>query len=113
MSNHGLVWHFFRVFGHVLWLCKSIYAVLFGFIITGGFIVQQVEDLPPGEGFYFAMVTGLTIGYGDITPETVTGRLVALVLGFVGIILTGMMVATAVFSLREAWEKVFKEAPGD
>ena len=106
MPTDSLVTHFFRTFGHILWLTKSIYAVLFSLIILGGFIVQQVENLPPGEGFYFAMVTGLTIGYGDITPVTMVGRLVALFLGFIGIILTGMMVATAVFSLREAWEKV-------
>ena len=107
----SLVRHFFKFFGHMLWLCKSIYAVLFSLIVLGGLIVQQVEDLPPGDGFYFAMVTGLTIGYGDITPETWIGRGVALLLGFIGIILTGMMVATAVFSLREAWEKVYKTPP--
>lgn len=113
MATDSLVTHFFRTFGHVLWLTKSIYAVLFGLIIFGGFIVQQVENLPPGDGFYFAMVTGLTIGYGDITPATWLGRGVALVLGFIGIILTGMMVATAVFSLREAWERVYKSSPDD
>ena len=106
MAKNSLVTNFFSIFGHILWLTKSIYAVLFTLIILGGFVVQQVENLPPGEGFYFAMVTGLTIGYGDITPDTMIGRLVALFLGFIGIILTGMMVATAVFSLREAWEKV-------
>ena len=93
-------------FGRVIWLTKTIYLALFSLIVLGGFVVQQVEDLPPGEGFYFAMVTGLTIGYGDITPETMIGRLIALLLGFIGIILTGMMVATAVFSLREALEKL-------
>ena len=102
---------FFRIFGKVLWLTKSIYAVLFGLIVFGGFVVQQVQDLPPGEGFYFAMVTGLTIGYGDITPETWLGRMIALLLGLIGIILTGMMVATAVFSLREAWDRVHKSPP--
>jgi len=109
MPTDSLVTHFFRTFGHILWLTKSIYAVLFGLIIFGGFIVQQVEDLPPGEGFYFAMVTGLTIGYGDITPVTITGRLIALSLGFIGIVLTGMMVATAVFSLQNAWHAIHQD----
>ncbi|MGI9291249.1 MAG: potassium channel family protein [Gammaproteobacteria bacterium] len=104
--DSSLVREFFATFGHILWMSKSIYFVLFGLIFLGGFIVQQVEDLAPGEGFYFAMVTGLTIGYGDIAPVTLVGRMVALCLGFIGIILTGMMVATAVFSLREAWERI-------
>ena len=102
-SGKHLVGEFFSVFGRGLWRTKAIYGVLFGLIILGGFIVQQVENLAPGDGFYFAMVTGLTIGYGDITPVTLVGRLVALSLGFIGIVLTGMMVATAVFSLQKAW----------
>ena len=84
MKKDSLVKIFFLEFGKIIWLCKSIYLALFGLIILGGFIVQQVEDLPTGDGIYFAMVTGLTIGYGDIAPVTFIGRAVALVLGFNG-----------------------------
>ena len=101
VSGKYLVSEFFSLFGRVLWHTRSIYAVLFALIILGGFIVGRVEGLGWGEGFYFAMVTGLTIGYGDITPVTFVGRMTALCLGFIGIILTGMMVATAVFSLQK------------
>ena len=101
-TRKHLVGEFFSVFGRILWETKSIYGVLFTLIWLGGFAVGRVENLAWGDGFYFAMVTGLTIGYGDITPVTHVGRLIALGLGFVGIVLTGMMVATAVFSLQKA-----------
>lgn len=101
VSGKYLVTEFFSLFGRVLWHTKAIYVFLFSLILLGGFVVGRVENLEWGEGFYFAMVTGLTIGYGDITPVTFVGRLTALGLGFIGIILTGMMVATAVFSLQK------------
>jgi len=50
------------------------------------------------------MITGLTIGYGDIAPVTAEGRLLAIGLGVVGVIVTGMIVATAVHALRDAVE---------
>ena len=104
MPRDTLVSHFIRSFGYLFWQTKSIYGALLVVVVIGGFIVGRVEDLSFGEGFYFAMITGLTIGYGDITPVTALGRLLAIGLGVVGIIATGMMVATAVHALREAAE---------
>lgn len=75
---------------------------MLGLIVLGGGLVGLAEGLPLSDGIYFAMITGLTIGYGDIVPVTTVGRVVALVLGVVGIIFTGMVVATAVHALREA-----------
>ena len=66
--------------------------------------MQQVENLPPGDGFYFAMVIGLTIGYGDITPKTWIGRAVALLLGFTRVPLLEAILRTLVFVIR-AWDQ--------
>ncbi|MGO4837419.1 potassium channel family protein, partial [Rhizobiaceae sp. 2RAB30] len=48
----------------------------------------------------FTFVTGLTIGYGDLTPKHLGARLLALVIGFAGIVLTGLVAAVAVHALR-------------
>jgi general secretion pathway protein M len=61
--------------------------------------VTLVEKMPFGNSLYFAFVTGLTIGYGDIVVKTSFGRLVALLIGFDGILFTGLMVAALVVSL--------------
>jgi hypothetical protein len=50
--------------------------------------------------FNFTFVTGLTIGYGDLSPRHVVSRLLAVVIGFAGIVLTGLVVALCVEALR-------------
>jgi hypothetical protein len=55
-----------------------------------------------GEAAYFTFVTGLTIGYGDLVPSRLITRLTALVIGFIGILLTGLVAATGVHALQES-----------
>ena len=76
------------------------------FPFAGAAAVTFVEKMPFSDTLYFAFVTGLTIGYGDIVPQTPGGRLVALLIGFVGILFTGLMVAVLVFAVRESLEEV-------
>ena len=54
------------------------------------------------EALYFTFVTGLTIGYGDFTPKHLSARLLALVIGFAGIVLTGVVAAVTVQALNAA-----------
>jgi hypothetical protein len=45
-----------------------------------------------------------TIGYGDVTPKSIFGRLLALIIGLAGIVLTGLIAAISVQALRAAEE---------
>ena len=56
--------------------------VLYYLVILGlsGFLFSYFEDKPLFESFWWACVTGLTIGYGDLYPVTVGGKIVAIVL---------------------------------
>lgn len=47
-----------------------------------------------GNGWWWAITTLTTVGYGDTYPVTVTGRLVAAVLMVAGIALLGIVTAT-------------------
>jgi voltage-gated potassium channel len=51
------------------------------------------------DSLYFAFVTAFTIGYGDIAPVTAGGRIVSLLVGLLGLVFTGLVVAIATRSL--------------
>jgi len=62
------------------------------------------EGWPLGDAAYFAFVTGLTIGHGDFVPTRPITRLLALIIGFIGILLTGLLAALGVQALQIATE---------
>jgi hypothetical protein len=80
---------------------RGTLAFLLLLISLGGVVVSKVEDIKLGDGMYFAFVTGLTIGYGDITPQTTTGRIVSVIIGVVGVLFVGLTVAIATRALRD------------
>jgi voltage-gated potassium channel len=47
-----------------------------------------------GDAFWWAIVTTTTVGYGDVSPVTTEGRLIAVALMFVGIGFIGVLTAT-------------------
>ena len=49
-------------------------------LLLSGFLFSYFEDKPLFESFWWACVTGLTIGYGDLYPVTVGGKIVAIAL---------------------------------
>jgi hypothetical protein len=73
--------------------------VLFA-MIGPGLLIGHIEGWRIDEALYFTFVTGLTIGYGDLSPRHVVSRLLAVVIGFAGIVLTGLVVALCVEALR-------------
>jgi hypothetical protein len=50
-------------------------------------------------GFYFAFVSGLTIGYGDLAPKSLLTRTLAVLIGICGVLVTALVAAVAVKAL--------------
>lgn len=69
-----------------------------------GVAIGSLEGWRLDESLYFTFVTGLTIGYGDFAPKLLVARMLAIVVGFCGIVLTGLVAAVAVQALRAADE---------
>lgn len=67
-----------------------------------GLVIGWREGWGMANGVYFAFVTGLTIGYGDLVPTHFLSRFLSIVVGFSGILLTGMIAALAVCALQTA-----------
>jgi uncharacterized membrane protein len=92
--------HFF----HALAKVRGIIYGLLGWIVVDAAAIAYFEKIPFAEALYFAFVTGLTIGYGDIAPLTPAGRVVAILTGLIGILMTGLVAAIAVYALKETME---------
>ena len=66
----------------VLWpILSGLFAVIAGL----GAVVGAVEGWGVAQGVYFAFITGLTIGYGDLAPSRALTKILATVVGFLGI----------------------------
>lgn len=64
-----------------------------------GLLVGLIEGWSISESIYFAFVSGLTIGYGDFAPKTLVARMLAIMIGMCGVLLTGLVAAVAVKAL--------------
>lgn len=63
-------------------------------IISGGIAIHFAEDMSVSDGIWWSFVTATTVGYGDISPSTPIGRIIASILMLVGIGLIGSLTST-------------------
>ena len=84
---------FLRMNGLIYIIYLNIASVLFGavaiYLLERGTTVQSFDD-----ALWWAFVTSTTVGYGDISPSTGAGRIVAVILMLMGIGLVSMLTGT-------------------
>jgi Ion channel len=83
----------------VVW---PILSVLVGLMIALGLVVGLREGWSIQEAIYFAFVSGLTIGYGDLAPKFLLTRVLAIGIGVCGVLMTALVAAIAVKALTDA-----------
>src|SRR4051812_278598 len=80
----------------VVW---PILSGLLALIVALGMLVGWLEGWSAQESIYFAFVSGLTIGYGDLAPKTLLARILAILIGICGVLVTALVAAIAVRAL--------------
>jgi voltage-gated potassium channel len=87
-----------RAFGarkfHLVALFAAVTVVLGA---AGVFVFERGENRTIqsfGDALWWAIVTATTVGYGDVSPVTIEGRLIAVTLMLVGIGVIGVFTAT-------------------
>ena len=104
---------FFRTFFSLLasagWVLLILLIVFFALATTIYLSeIPHINGGPDGwwESLYLSAITALTVGYGDVAPKSSMGRLAAVGLGVLGILVTGIVVAAAIKALEKASEKL-------
>ena len=83
----------------VVW---PILSGLLAMIVGLGVVVGLLEGWSLQESIYFAFVSGLTIGYGNLAPKRLVARVLAILIGICGVLVTGLIAAVAVKALTDA-----------
>ena len=95
----------------------AAFAILYIYVIS--LAVLSVERNAPGativsfgDALWWAMVTIATVGYGDMVPVTIMGRIYATFLMLGGMVIVGAATGTVVSYLNEQVQQAHKKAQG-
>jgi voltage-gated potassium channel len=94
-------WRFLTTFLRSLYFLRGILLLLLLLAAGGATLMWLVEeDVSLLDSIYFASITALTVGYGDIVPRTLLGKAASAFIGLVGVIIMGILVAASVWALE-------------
>ncbi len=96
---------FVRIYLRLLHHVQGVVFMLIAALVACAALIAGTEDMSFGDALYFTLITGLTVGYGDITPESAAGRVLSIVGGVIGVIFAGIVVAVATRALRDSVEE--------
>jgi voltage-gated potassium channel len=90
---------------------KELMLLYLGVVVLGAVLFSFFEQKPFDESLWWAFVTAVTVGYGDVVPVTLGGRIVAIALMhsvvfvvapiIIGRLLSGIMVDANQFTHQE------------
>ncbi|MGD6870637.1 ion channel [Sutcliffiella horikoshii] len=105
------MWILQRVFKNVI-KTNNFALVLISIIVIGGsslvmHLLEPATFPTVFEGLWWTMTTVTTVGYGDVSPETVAGKIFAMFLFIFGIGLIGVLIGKVVnlLSLYSKWKE--------
>ncbi|SOE87777.1 Ion channel [Burkholderia sp. YR290] len=103
--------HVFEEFARTLWYLRAplaallvLFLLLSAVMYYAGGPIEAGSRTPSsfGNALYFCIITALTIGYGDVVPTTIVGRIDSVLIGVQGVLVTSMVTAAFVHAVQEA-----------
>jgi voltage-gated potassium channel Kch len=101
-------------------MAANVIVTATGLVVVGAgalmWLLDHSEYPNVGRGLWWAMQTVTTVGYGDVTPKNVSGRIIAAFVMLWGIAFLSILVAaiTSTFVARAAQERELQhEVAGD
>ena len=85
---------------------RVYFAILATVVACGTIGLVLTEGLHPFDAFYFVIVTIATVGFGDISPHTIPGKLITLVIILAGVGCFVAVAATVIETFIERRERV-------
>ena len=79
-----------------------VVVALFLLILLGGILISRFDKMPLEDAIYCAFSTAFKASFGNLTPKSHGGKIIAICIAFLGIILMGVFVTTGVKSLDTA-----------
>ena len=92
-----------------MWLVRHVILSLLLLVILGAVLLSLLENITIGNSIYLSFITAFTIGYGDLTPATTLGRILSILIGLIGIIFTGLIVAVSTRALASTIDEESKD----
>ena len=95
---------FIKIFFWGVYLTYPILLAIVVIIIALGLIVGRIESWTKFNSIYWSFITALTVGYGDMKPITKASKILSIIVGSVGIMLGGILVAITLEATTNAFE---------
>jgi voltage-gated potassium channel len=102
----GLTIVFLKDFAIGLWLMFPLVFSLLGAIMVLGYTVGRRPGWSFPDSVYWSFMTATTVVYGDLRPTDRRSKVVAIVIAFLGLILTGIVIAVAVQATTRALTEI-------
>ena len=96
MLFSGLTVTFLKQLGKGLWLTLPLLLGLALAITLLGQVVGKKEGWTRFDSLYWSFITATTVGYGDFRPVQRKSQIMAIIIAFLGLTLTGILIAVAV-----------------
>jgi voltage-gated potassium channel len=95
---------FIKIFFWGVYLTYPIILAIIVIIISLGLIVGRIESWTKFNSIYWSFITALTVGYGDMKPISKASKILSIIVGSVGIMLGGILVAITLEATTNAFE---------